>query len=58
MLVPSIVLSTATGREFIVSDPLTPLLPLALYFLAGITAGKIAPRVTARPEAERTDPAG
>lgn len=51
MLVPSILLATDSGREFTAGDALMPLLAAALFALAGVTALKIGPRLTAKPDA-------
>lgn len=58
MLLPSIVLAAGYGREFALSDALMPLLALALFALASITALKVGPRLTAKPGAPQADAPG
>lgn len=52
MLVPSILLTTNAGREFAASDALMPLLAVALFALAGVTALKLGPKLTAKTDAQ------
>lgn len=47
--VPSIVLAAIGAHQFAASDALLPLLALALFILASVTALKIGPKLTARP---------